>query len=720
MDRRVFIPTLLIALPLGMHSQQANAWDGFDWDVWREETGAKKIEVDSPQAGLPDLLPLAASEGPDSPRIESIRGWEAKRDRILSTVQQFLGEPTPFDPVPTYADVISEERVDGHLRRHLRIASEPDDWIPAYLLIPDNLPSYPVPAMIVLHQTQAPGKQEPLGLSGDENMAFARELVERGYICLVPDAIGFGERTPEGAEPYHDAHAFYREHPNWTFFGKMVWDFQRMVDFLETVPEVDPYRIGAIGHSHGAYGALMGSIFEPRISAVIASCGFTTLRTDPSPERWSHLTALLPTLGFHVDQVESIPFDWHELAACLAPRPYFNWATLDDEIFPNTDNLATIYQELEGVYGLYGATEFLEGQLVEGKHSFPRERHHIAYDWLDGVLPPRLDPSHYRLRMPASAGAWEEYRSMIRGTLMRDLGPVDPPPGLGREFEVLEEAEREDYLERKIVYPVAPGETTEAYLFLPKDRASAIPGIVIYHQTVEEGKEEPAGYAGRESMHFGPELVRRGYAVLMPDSITAGTRITESGPFETREFYQDNPGLSAMGKMIQDGRRALDILTGLEEVDAGRIGVVGHSLGAETALFVAAFDDRVKVSGASCGFAPFATEANIERWARDYWFSYMPRLRIDLRAGRMPAWDFEDVIRLVAPRAYYNYQTREDEIFTEATAAHAMVESTRAIWRLYNQEANLRSQLDHGLHDISESGREELFGFFDDVLKGAP
>jgi dienelactone hydrolase len=692
------------------------AWEGFTHDAWREISAATPPVIASPQAGHSELIPLMQSDegGP----IRSIQAWETKRDRILSVLQELIGEPTPFDPVPPYAEVLGETDQGDHLRRHLRIATEPDDWIPAYLLIPKNLPDKPMPAMIVLHQTQSPGKREPLGLVGDPDMAFAKELVKRGYLCIVPDVIGFGERIPEGTDPYHGALDFYRKHPKWTFFGKMIWDFKQVVNFLETLPEVDPYRIGSIGHSHGAYGTIMCSIFEPRISAAIASCGFNTLRTDPNPNRWSHLTALLPPLGFYVDDIKTAPFDWHEVVACLAPRPYFNWATLADDIFPNTDNLAGIYDQLHEVYGLYGAADSFEGHLVPGKHAFPVAKHGLAYDWLDRVLSPRVNTSEHRAQFPESAEQWEKLRQEIKQTLLDDIGPIDPPAGLGDDHEVLGSRNREGYVEKKIAYEVDPETRIEAYLLLPDARQEKAPGIVVYHQTVEEGKEEPAGHSGRESLQFGPELARRGYIVLIPDSITAGGRITESGPYNTEDFYRAYPNLSAMGKMIQDGRRAVSILAGVPGVDPDRIGTVGHSLGAEEALFVAAFDDRVKVAGSSCGYAPLAVEKTPERWARDHWFSYLPKVRIDLRAGRKPAWDFEEVVRLVAPRGFFNYQTREDDIFREGIAAHAMVLSCRGIWRFLGEPDLLRSRLDPGPHDIAPEGREEMFAFFDEVLKG--
>ena len=53
--------------------------------------------------------------------------------------------------------------------------------------------------------------------------------------------------------------------------------------------------------------------------------------------------------------------------------------------------------------------------------------------------------------------------------------------------------------------------------------------------------------------------------------------------------------------MLYDAMRAVDVLESLPQVDRNRIGAVGHSLGAKETLYLAAFDERVKVAVASEG-----------------------------------------------------------------------------------------------------------------------
>lgn len=466
----------------------ALAWPGYSWDRWHAVSPTTRPAVTSPQAGETRLVELLRTAGPDSPRITSIDQWRVKQAHIRAVLTAFLGHPTNLTRPAPEAVVLDETPLADHVRRHIRIRCEPDDWITAYLLVPKPAPTGPAPVIICLHQTVSQGKDEAAGIKGDPSMFIARELVARGYLCLVPDVIGFGERLPEGATrrmapggaagnspgravasnpsngprtgeppaatqpaslaPYDGIMEFFERHPRWSVMGKMNWDVSRCVDYLETLPQVDRRRIGCIGHSHGAYGAIFAAAFEPRIACVVASCGFTTLRTDPSPHRWSHLTPLLPAVGFYVsdgtrsaserpphrtpsaservqsrkrpterrapasgpsragghpnaeDQragpdrdaserqptVSDVPFDWHEICSLIAPRPYLNWATLNDSIFPKTDNLAWVFGQLGEVYALYGVPDRLAWKTAPGEHRFPKEAREWAYKWLDEQL----------------------------------------------------------------------------------------------------------------------------------------------------------------------------------------------------------------------------------------------------------------------------------------------------------------------------------------------
>lgn len=359
------------------------AWEGHDWNQWRQVTTWQKPEQLTDQAGRRDLAPLLEDKAVSSDRKILLDDWQRRRDAYARTIQSILGAPSDLRKPVIEVQELGREELYGYSRRHLRIRAEPNDWIPAYLLVPKSLATERVPAMLCLHQTVAQGKEEPCGIKGDPELAFTVELVQRGYVCLAPDALGFGERIPAGSQPYHDSLAFYRKHPGWSFMGKMVWDVGRAIDYLETLPMVDPKRIGSIGHSHGAYGILFATAFEPRISAAVASCGFTTFRSDPHPERWSHLTALMPQLGFYLPDVASIPFDWQHVLALTAPRRLWIWYATQDAIFPRTENLDGLLRDVQRIYDICGAKDALAWEAFDGPHQFPRAAREKAYRWLE-------------------------------------------------------------------------------------------------------------------------------------------------------------------------------------------------------------------------------------------------------------------------------------------------------------------------------------------------
>ncbi|MBN1489549.1 MAG: dienelactone hydrolase family protein [Phycisphaerae bacterium] len=763
----------LFALCIGL-ATTAWAWPGHTWETWRDASTWTKPDLRTLQAGRKELVPLLATEADSNARIDEIRAWEHRRKDTGAVIQRILGKPTnlPAAPPPE-VEVLGEETLTDHIRRHIRIRCEANDWIPAYVLLPRKLPAPRVAAMICLHQTAASGKDEPCGINGDDDLALALQLVRRGYICIAPDMIGFGERIPDDTQPYHDSIRFYRRHPGWSFIGKMVWDVSRVVDYLETLPYVDSLRIGAIGHSHGAYGAVFAAAFEPRISLAIASCGFNTFRADPTPERWSHMTALIPQLGTYLPDVAAIPFDWHDIFAQIAPRPLYIWYATQDRIFPNTQGLDAVLKDVRTVYGLYGAADDLEWHAFDGPHSFLAPARAQAYTWLDarfaykGVMPkpervhteqpaatssstaPLLNCSTALARRapgatgpdvtsgPASAEvggrperqrqglsvdartepAANNPREIIQRIIRRTIGTPPPPPA--PSVTVIETTKLPNYERHLIEYNVEPGERVRAYLCVPNTGQRPLPAVLVLHQTAAAGKREAVGLEGDGVYAFGADLAERGYITLSPDSICAGDRIDAYGPFDTRGHYQRHPALSAMGKMLHDAQQALDVLAATDGVDPARLGTIGHSLGAEEALMLAAFDERVCATISSCGFATFAAESNPLRWARDQWFSYMPKLRPIFLTDRQPAWDWPDVIRLLAPRALFLHNTSEDTIFPEAESAHAAAEAVRPTWALYGHADRLVSVLKPGGHTISNATKADIYAWLDCELASA-
>ena len=157
------------------------------------------------------------------------------------------------------------------------------------------------------------------------------------------------------------------------------------------------------------------------------------------------------------------------------------------------------------------------------------------------------------------------------------------------------------YTRRKVAYAIEEGVETDAVLFLPKHPPGKVPGVVVFHPTLATHYAQVAGYdTTRPDIMMGPQLAERGFAVLCPRCFIFGDGADYAA--HVSRMKERHPTWRGMTRMTWDGIRALDYLASLDAVDASRLGVIGHSLGAKEVLYVAAFDPRVKAAVFSEGW----------------------------------------------------------------------------------------------------------------------
>ena len=89
-------------------------------------------------------------------------GDEPDRAAIRKKMELAMGPlPGPDRKVPLDVKVVSEEKLDGYVRKKVTFAVEKGDRVPAWLLIPTRIEGKR-PAMLCLHQTIAIGKDDTL------------------------------------------------------------------------------------------------------------------------------------------------------------------------------------------------------------------------------------------------------------------------------------------------------------------------------------------------------------------------------------------------------------------------------------------------------------------------------------------------------------------------------------------------------------------------------
>lgn len=368
---------------------------------YRTTNGAFEIDYSNgfpigrfvPHTPLPDYpnhqdASFVLGSGGTKHDIKTSADWAQRREHILRHFQRVTGSlPSPLRRVPLDVKVVEEVKVGKLIRRKLTYQSDPTDRVSAYLFLPPkpaDPPEFPNdavrihgsswPAVLCLQQTTNAGKDEPAGIRGDPNLKYALELADRGFVTLAPDYPGFGEH----------AYDFNPQHGYVSGTMKAIWDNIRAVDLLEAIPEVDADRIGVIGHSLGGHNAIFTAVFEPRLKAVVSSCGFSSMQKDDVPS-WTGRTYMpLIASGFKNDP-KLLPFDFHELIAAIAPRSFFASAATKDNDFDVT-GVKDVLDAARPIYSLFGKADDLVGHYPEAGHSFPEQSRKLAYDFLDRAL----------------------------------------------------------------------------------------------------------------------------------------------------------------------------------------------------------------------------------------------------------------------------------------------------------------------------------------------
>ena len=319
-----------------------------------------------------DLLVYESAAGKIR-KVKSLRQWQKKRNQILYGMQQVMGPlPDASKKVPPDLQIIEETTVDGVRRIKISFASEMNDRIPAYLLIPLDVKE-PVPGILCLHQTISIGKGEPAGLGGSPNLDYAFELAARGYITLAPDYPNYGEYR---FDPYQNGYV--------SATMKGIWNHMAAVDLLQSLPEVDPERIGCIGHSLGGHNTLFLAVFDQRVKAVVTSCGFNSFFKYYLGDLtgWSHKGYMPRIASVYEKDPHKMPFDFTGILGALAPRAVFINAPLKDSNF-EVSGVYDCVNAAKPVYKLLKAPEKIQMTNPDVPHDFPPEAREAAYEFLD-------------------------------------------------------------------------------------------------------------------------------------------------------------------------------------------------------------------------------------------------------------------------------------------------------------------------------------------------
>jgi dienelactone hydrolase len=358
----------------------------------------------------------------------------------------------------------------------------------------------------------------------------------------------------------------------------------------------------------------------------------------------------------------------------------------------------------------------LSGRHLLAEEPNRKDRRLVDVPWLaDVTLAPKeipanaprpdslvIDESGNSLRDFAS---WQSRRAALKKYWLDFLGLDAAAPRELPKTEVLDSATLDDGIVRQRVrYAPHRGWPVEAYVLLPKASGKNLPAAVVFHPTVDNSIDEPAGLATKEGPPDGPRalglhLARKGFVTICPRNYLWPENHRIAAKEEAERWLKEQPlidgkrNIKGMGKMLYDAWIAVDLLVAMKNVDDKRIAVVGHSLGAKEVLYAAAFDDRVTAAAASEG----GLGIGFSNW-QDAW--YLGKSIQEKTFNH----EHHELLALAAPRPFLNVAGES----ADGDRGWPLIERAREIYALADDVPRL-GQFNHRQgHPLNEEASKKM------------
>ncbi len=437
----------------------------------------------------------------------------------------------PFpDKTPLQARVTQRTERDAYTIENVIFESRPGFLVTANLYLPRT--SRPAPGVVGTCGHSLDGKM------AEAYQSYAQGLARQGYVVLIYDPIGQGERlqylgddlkplVPGGVRDH--LMCGNQQYLVGEFFGAWrAWDGIRALDYLLTRPEVDQRHLGITGNSGGGTMTTWLCGVEPRWTMAAPSCFVTSFQRNLENELPADTEQCPP-------RAIELGLDHLDFLAAMAPKPVIILAKEGDYFDVRGSQYA--YQQLRHLYRLLDAEENIALYIGPGYHGYSKENREAMYGWFNRVTKLSSNRQEPELSLESEA----TLRCTPRGQV-QELGSRTVPSftrersrQLAADRNPLPPSELASQLRRLLRLPDLP-EPPPPYRILRPFRIAAEPAMhvtpyavqtepgihaVVYgifsqvHYARPDGEEQPAAlYLAGESAH---EELRQDSSLCFPD-----------------------------------------------------------------------------------------------------------------------------------------------------------------------------------------------------------
>ncbi|MEY2407515.1 MAG: hypothetical protein QOF48_185 [Verrucomicrobiota bacterium] len=257
-------------------------------------------------------------EWPQGGRASAAAEWPRRRAQIATAWHEAMGAWPALLEQPGLKILASEPR-ENFTQHRVQVEWTRGEFAEGWLLVPAE--AGPLPAVLVPFYDP----ETSIGIGASKHRDFALQLARRGFVTLAIGAPSGDARRPDTGRP------------GWQPLSYLAYLAANCHTALAQRREVDPRRIGVVGHSYGGKWAMFAAALYEKFACCVASDpGIVWDESRANVNYWEPwylgrdakqvrqpglITPQNPRTGAYRDLTAS-GHDLHELHSLLAPRPF--------------------------------------------------------------------------------------------------------------------------------------------------------------------------------------------------------------------------------------------------------------------------------------------------------------------------------------------------------------------------------------------------------------
>ncbi len=302
------------------------------------------------------------------PEYKTRADWEQRKTHLRRQILLASGlDPMP-EKTPLHAQIFDRVESQDCTIEKVLLETLPGVYLGGNLYRPKNS-SGKHPAVLSPHGHWSYGRLENQPL--DSGPEFGMNLARQGYVAFLWDMVGYNDTLQL-------PHVFGSPVEQlWGFgpFGMQLWNAIRAVDFVASLEDVDPQRIGVSGASGGGTQTFTHAAVDDRIafdapvsmvSAIYAGGDFCENA---------------PGMRLHANNME--------FAAMFAPKPMLLVAATGDW---TKNTMTEEFPAIRKIYELYDKRDNIDAVIYEAPHNFAKPAREAVYKFFGKHVLDLSDP----------------------------------------------------------------------------------------------------------------------------------------------------------------------------------------------------------------------------------------------------------------------------------------------------------------------------------------